>query len=41
MSIEWNRVHGEMEKERKRKEEIAAQEALEREKSMRRGYPRW
>lgn len=38
---EWNRVHGEKEKKRKEKEAAEALEAKERERGIRRGYPRW
>ncbi|KAK5946431.1 hypothetical protein PMZ80_000574 [Knufia obscura] len=38
---EWNKIHGKKEKERRAREVLEAEEAKERERGMRRGYPRW
>lgn len=38
---EWNKIHGEIMREKKQREVIEAEEARERERSMRKGYPRW
>ncbi|KAK5092718.1 hypothetical protein LTR70_005286 [Exophiala xenobiotica] len=38
---EWNKVHGEIMEQKKQREIIEAEEARERERSMRKGYPRW
>lgn len=38
---EWDRIHGEIMKEKKQREAIEAEEARERERTMRKGYPRW
>ena len=38
---EWIKVHGEKEKRRKEMEVVEAEQAKERERGMRRGYPKW